>query len=908
MYKYPLRLLLILTCFLAVHSLFGQAPGFTMPATVCPNVPVNIKNTSTGGTSFFWSFCDADPNTVPEAVNLGNINGLLSQPVFLDVVSENGKYYGFLVNHYPGALIRLDFGNSLLNTPTATSLGNMGVLNPGYGSEGIQMVNDNGHWYALIVSGCTCSNTRIQLVQVDFGASVTNPNPVATDWGNPGNMDQAVDLYLFRENGLLHAFTVNANNNTVTRFDFGAGGIANPPTAVNLGNTGGFLNYPTGIFALNTAGSWHIFITNGIGGNIVRLDFGSSLLNNAPTPVNLGNPGGVIQSGRDITIIQSCSQIIGLVADGVAESVVRLDFHNDVLSVPTAVNMGNIGNFTFPHSLSTPFRVGADLYSFLPNAYNNTLSRIRFPGCSSSNIPSSTLVDPPVISYSQPGTYRVSMIMDDGLPTQTSLCQTITVLDTPHVALGADTSFCLGDSVVLRYSGPPLTLQWQDGTSLDTFTAHAAGQYQLTVTNAGGCAGHDTVQIATISLPVVVPPANAAICQGSGLQLSSTVQNIDSLRWTPSAGLSDTTVPSPRAAPRTSTDYILTAWHNVCPVSDTISLTVLDTPRITTGNDTLICLGRPVQLRATGAGPYQYQWSPVQGLSNPSIAAPVATPDTSRYYHVLASTADHCTSEDSTLIQVKGPDVFNIKAHPPNVCVGDSTMLNVTGAYPSLGDSYTWTSDIDGQDPSSAAIVVAPPASTTYQVLAWDNICQLQTTLTIQIDVRDRPTVTLSKSNDIDCIYGQTQLTATGGGRYTWYPAGTLDNPYKPDPIARTDTSTMYYVLVTGLNGCSTLDSIAVYATRAGGSIGFPVATAFTPNGDGNNDCFGIKYWGPANDFEMAIFDRWGQRVYYSRNAYQCWDGTYKGQPQPAGTYVYYIKARALCGDAVRKGTVMLVR
>jgi len=58
----------------------------------------------------------------------------------------------------------------------------------------------------------------------------------------------------------------------------------------------------------------------------------------------------------------------------------------------------------------------------------------------------------------------------------------------------------------------------------------------------------------------------------------------------------------------------------------------------------------------------------------------------------------------------------------------------------------------------------------------------------------------------------------------------------------------------------------------------------------------------------MAIFDRWGQRVYYSRNAYQCWDGTCKGQPQPAGAYVYYIKARALCGDAVRKGTVMLIR
>ncbi|MDO6431419.1 gliding motility-associated C-terminal domain-containing protein [Flavitalea sp. BT771] len=898
----PRLLLLILTSCLSTCSLMGQIPGFTMPSVVCPNTPITIKNTSTGGTSFYWSFCDADPNTVPEAVNLGNISNQLSQPVFLDIVSQNGNYYGFLVNHYPGALVRLDFGNSLLNTPTAVSFGNMGVLNPGYGSEGIQMVNDNGHWYGVIVGGCTCSNTNIQLVQVDFGNSVTN-TPKATNWGNLGNMDQAVDLYVFRESGNWHGFTVNANNNTVTRFDFGATGIANPPTAVNLGGFG-LMNYPTGIFALNTAGSWHVFITNGLGGHIIRLDFGASLLNNTPAAVDLGDPSGAIQSGRDITIIQSCDQIIGLVADGTAESVVRLDFHNDILSIPTGVNMGNIGNFTFPHSLSTPFRVGGDLYSFLPNAYNNTLSRIRFPGCSSSSIPGSNQINPPVISYALPGTYHVSMIMDDGLPTQTSLCQTITVLDSPKVTLPPDTSLCLGDSVVLRYSGPTLPLQWQDGSSLDTFTVHAAGKYSLTATNAAGCAGHDSIHVEMVSLPVVATRADTSICKGTSLLLSSTVQNMDSLQWTPSSWLSGTTAVSPVASPELDIRYILTAWHKFCPVSDTVRLTMLDTPSIAVSNDTLICLGQTADLKVTGAGTYQYKWSPGTFTSDQILV----TPDTSTYFHVKATSANACTKEDSTLVQVKYPDVFRVKAAPPSICVGDSTRLTVTGGDPTLGDRYTWTADIGAQDPSSGFIVVSPSTSTSYQVTGWDSICALQTQLSIQVTVGQLPVTSVDKSNDIDCIYGEAQLTASGGIRYTWSPAATLDNPYKQDPIARTDSNTWYYVLVTGANGCSSVDSIALYASKAGGSIGFPVASAFTPNGDGNNDCFGIKYWGYVGDFEMAIFDRWGARVYYSKDPYQCWNGTFNGQPQPAGAYVYYIRAHALCGDAVRKGTVMLIR
>jgi gliding motility-associated-like protein len=122
------------------------------------------------------------------------------------------------------------------------------------------------------------------------------------------------------------------------------------------------------------------------------------------------------------------------------------------------------------------------------------------------------------------------------------------------------------------------------------------------------------------------------------------------------------------------------------------------------------------------------------------------------------------------------------------------------------------------------------------------------------------------------------------------------------------DTTTRYYVDVKGENGCISKDSIVVNVDKNTPTNGYPVANAFTPNGDGHNDCFGIKYWGYIGNIELSVFNRWGQRVFYSRSRDACWDGNYGGRPQPAGEYVYIIKANTLCGNVTRKGNLMLIR
>lgn len=86
------------------------------------------------------------------------------------------------------------------------------------------------------------------------------------------------------------------------------------------------------------------------------------------------------------------------------------------------------------------------------------------------------------------------------------------------------------------------------------------------------------------------------------------------------------------------------------------------------------------------------------------------------------------------------------------------------------------------------------------------------------------------------------------------------------------------------------------------------IPNAFTPNHDGFNECFGIKYWGVVSDFKLIIYNRWGQTVFSTTNANDCWDGKYKGVAASQGNYVYYIKAKTLCGPVEKKGNVLLIR
>jgi gliding motility-associated-like protein len=178
----------------------------------------------------------------------------------------------------------------------------------------------------------------------------------------------------------------------------------------------------------------------------------------------------------------------------------------------------------------------------------------------------------------------------------------------------------------------------------------------------------------------------------------------------------------------------------------------------------------------------------------------------------------------------------------------------------------------------------------------------------VNLVVKPIPVTSVSSSNDIDCMLGTTKLLATGGVNYKWSPAASLSNASINQPIASPESSTTYHVNVTAANGCSAEDSILVSVAFNNTEKGFLVPSAFTPGNDGKNDCFGVRFWGATHNFSMSIFNRWGERVFYSTDNHQCWNGKVNEKEAPAGVYIYFITAKTICGAVTKKGTFILLR
>jgi gliding motility-associated-like protein len=134
---------------------------------------------------------------------------------------------------------------------------------------------------------------------------------------------------------------------------------------------------------------------------------------------------------------------------------------------------------------------------------------------------------------------------------------------------------------------------------------------------------------------------------------------------------------------------------------------------------------------------------------------------------------------------------------------------------------------------------------------------------------------------------------------YNWMSAATPSSYYT---IYQPGT---YWVSVNNICGMKT-DSVHVYE-----NCKFPIfmPNAFTPNGDGINDLFRVPQSNKDRMVSLRVYNRWGEMVFFTPNSSDGWNGTFNGQAQPAGTYVYFLIMNDLQGNQLtQKGTVVLVR
>ena len=310
-------------------------------------------------------------------------------------------------------------------------------------------------------------------------------------------------------------------------------------------------------------------------------------------------------------------------------------------------------------------------------------------------------------------------------------------------------------------------------------------------------------------------------------------------------------------------------------------------------NSASICIGSNTVLTASGAT--NYTWSPATTLSSANGATVMATPTITTTYSIIGVTGS-CTGSTTALVVVTNTPTITVNS--PTLCSGNSTILTAGGAT-----TYSWNTGATTQ-----TISVAPASITSYTVVGTIAGCSSSSISTVSVTT----TPTLTVSPDITIVKGgSTTLSVFGNGvTYTWSPSSTLSCATCSNPTASPIITTQY--CVSSKNGaCSTSSCVVVTVEPACFSnADYQTPNAFTPNGDGVNDEFCLKGWAEcATSFYVAVYDRWGEKVFDSSDPNFCWDGKFQGTALNTAVFVFYIKADIInVGSVTKKGNISLLK
>jgi gliding motility-associated-like protein len=172
------------------------------------------------------------------------------------------------------------------------------------------------------------------------------------------------------------------------------------------------------------------------------------------------------------------------------------------------------------------------------------------------------------------------------------------------------------------------------------------------------------------------------------------------------------------------------------------------------------------------------------------------------------------------------------------------------------------------------------------------------------ITVTAKPAINMIRTAGI--LEGETTtlnptVTGTGDLKFLWAPATGVSDATVRNPIFSPTGNTMYTLTVTADGGCSASASATISVLKT------PVIpNAFTPNSDGINDTWEIKYLDTYPAATVEVFNRYGARVFTSNGYPKPWDGTFKGSTLPVGVYYYVINPKS--GRLAMAGSLTIIK
>lgn len=299
---------------------------------------------------------------------------------------------------------------------------------------------------------------------------------------------------------------------------------------------------------------------------------------------------------------------------------------------------------------------------------------------------------------------------------------------------------------------------------------------------------------------------------------------------------------------------------------------------------------------------YAYQWAGSNGYqsSDPSPIIKNIQYANEGLYTVLATGDFGCRVLDSFQLYIS-PSTTIYTNTLYSVCEGTAVNLSATG-----DGTYVWTPSAYLSNPSIANPVANPKDSFQYKVVLT-NSYGCKDSAQVNINVFKKTLVSaggdkIILAGDTVLLDGSVKGTAVN---YLWTSTGnvTVSQVLQPSVAPTIETSfTLYATSTLGCGNASAVVTIHVYKDVF-------MASAFSPNGDGLNEIYHVFKLDSYQLVSFAIFNRFGKRVFSTVNANDGWDGTFQGEPQAIGHYVYYLELKHVGGRKItRKGSILLIR
>lgn len=515
------------------------------------------------------------------------------------------------------------------------------------------------------------------------------------------------------------------------------------------------------------------------------------------------------------------------------------------------------------------------------------------------------------------GTYTVVMTDGNGCSSQVNT----TVGDTPASFSGSTTIVsCPGgnDGTATAIMTPNLgtvTYQWNDPMMQTTSTATglAAGTYTCTVTSTVGCTGTVTVTVTEIPGMVGVITSQSDVTCNSG---NNGVIDVDitlgtapySYSWSNSTSTTD--VATDLVA---GTHTVTITDLNGCVIS--ITGTIGEPNALAIVNltpDTQICPEDDIMLTVVGSGgssPYTFTWyeaGAMIGTGSTITVDPVVT--NTQYCVVLSEVCGSPTDDDCTLIYFPTPIAPSAVADETEKCMpGRFEFTNTSANGGEIASTY-WEFGPDG-----AALEIGND-STNYQfnevgifdiIMTTTSIygCVYADTMFQLVEVKPNPIADFTFSSNPTTIFepavqmqDRSSVDVVG---YSWYSpystpsASSISDPkfYFPDEVG---TYPVTLAVITE-HGC--VDTLTLYLNVVQ-DILFFAPNAFTPDGDEHNQNWKPEIQGIDEfDFDLFIFNRWGELIWENHDPSIGWDGTYNGELVQSGMYTWRARVKDLYND-----------